>query len=284
MLRLVIEVRPRDADALSGLLFDAGVAGLEQSDLPDTTRLIVYGDEVELVEIEATLGRAAEHGLSARFHREPVDDSWQTRWVEAAETHHLTDDLVMLPTGLPRPADAREVLCFEPGWAFGTGGHATTRLAAGCLRECLERHPGARVLDVGTGSGVLALAGILWGAASALGLDTDPRAVAVARRNAELNGFSQLARFVDTPLERVEERFSVVVANIDQPTLMLLCPQLCRATRDDGDLVLTGVLEDQSEELLSRFAERNLELREAREHEGWSLLRLRHALGKTRQS
>jgi ribosomal protein L11 methyltransferase len=284
MQRLVIEVADADSDAASALLFEAGVEGIEQQDLPRGSRLIVYGDHALLTSLESLLKEARSRGLDNRHRREPVDDSWQKRWVEAATSHPLTGDVVMLLAGEERPAEARAVLRFEPGWAFGTGGHVTTRLAAEGLADLLRERPGARVLDVGTGSGVLALASLLWGAREVLGLDCDPRAVAAAKRNAALNAFSDRATFEDTALEQVRECFEVVVANIDQPTLLSLVPDLVRVTRTDGELVVTGLLEEHSGELVEAFGQHSATLHSRREREGWSLLRLRHALGKAPQS
>jgi len=284
MLRLVIEVAPHEADAASGLLFEAGATGIQQEDHPTRTLLMVYGEEPELVAIERALQRAKERGLTLACRREPVDDSWKERWVNAVETHWLTDDLVMLPRGQPRPDGAQTVLSFEPGWAFGTGGHVTTRLAAECLKACVKERPKARLLDVGTGSGTLALAGLLWGAHQALGIDNDPRAIQVAEDNARLNGLSERARFSDTPLEAIRERFDLVVANIDQPTLLDLAPFLARATDARGELIVTGLLEEYSGELVAAFSEQGLEVCERQERDEWSLLRLRHALWKTRKS
>jgi ribosomal protein L11 methyltransferase len=134
------------------------------------------------------------------------------------------------------------------------------------VAHALERHRarfvGERVLDVGCGSGILALVALLLGAASARAVDNDPEVIEVARDNAERNGLAERVVIDTLPVERIDERFVVVVANIEAGTLCRLAPALARRLRDGGLLVLSGVLASQRDEVVKVFGSRpgNVEL------------------------
>ena len=144
----------------------------------------------------------------------------------------LTDTLLIQPVHSPDPDPGVRVLRYYPELAFGTGGHATTRLAARAVEAEVQAKPGAALLDVGTGNGVLAMVGLLAGASEAVGLDIDENAVRAATANAELNGLEDRARFLTLPLGELDATFPLVVANIDAPTLLALAGALARCTVD----------------------------------------------------
>ncbi|MFZ2854874.1 MAG: 50S ribosomal protein L11 methyltransferase, partial [Rhodocyclaceae bacterium] len=157
-------------------------------------------------------------------------------------------------------------LVLDPGMAFGTGSHPTTRL---CL-EWLERIvvPGATILDYGCGSGILAIAAAKLGATSVLGVDIDLQAVAAARNNAERNNVS--ARFDDSA-RALSGQFDIVVANILANPLKALAPAITGHVRAGGRLALSGILVEQAEELISIYAPYIL-LSVADSREGWVCL------------
>ncbi len=161
----------------------------------------------------------------------------------------------------PRPVD-RIVLKLRPGMAFGTGTHFTT---ASCLRMVEEfmvsaPDPGAvRVLDVGTGSGVLAIAALLLGAGEAVGLDLDPDALREARQNARLNRVSDRLCLPRGPLDpQATGRFHLVVANLVAPTLIALAEPLTRSLKPGGRLVVSGILLRQEAEVLEALGSQGL--------------------------
>jgi ribosomal protein L11 methyltransferase len=164
----------------------------------------------------------------------------------------------------------------DPGPAFGTGKHATTKM-------CLEAMEGAALpakwtmIDVGTGSGILALYGALLGAGRILALDTDPDALSWAKKNLALNGHPKGIELSSRPVEAVTERFHLVVANLNLGTILDLLPHLLRIMREDGTLILSGILREQCEaviESLSRYE--GLEPR-VLQREEWAALVIRRA-------
>jgi ribosomal protein L11 methyltransferase len=163
------------------------------------------------------------------------------------------------------------VVRIEPGATFGLGDHPTTVLSIRALRAALQ--PGMNVLDVGCGSGVLAVTACVLGAGSATAIDISPAAPPVAIANAEANGVATRLRASITPLPEVDGPFDIVLANVLAPTLIGLAADLQRVLADDGALIVSGVLADRHDHVLAALAP--LQTVERRTKEGWIALTLR---------
>jgi ribosomal protein L11 methyltransferase len=160
--------------------------------------------------------------------------------------------------------------------AFGFGTHATTQLAAQAVeRHCLA-HPGGTMLDVGTGTGVLALVALKSGAARAVGLDLDPVAVASAVENAALNGLTARTEFSNRPPHAVRGAFDLVAANITAPALIELADELARLTAPHGRLLVTGILPEGRREVTAAYDDHGLHVAHEERLEEWCLLELTH--------
>lgn len=198
------------------------------------------------------------------------EDVAEQDWVQLTQSQfdpiRVSARLWIVPSWHQAPDPDAIVLVLDPGMAFGTGSHPTTRL---CL-EWLERSlsPGASILDYGCGSGILAIAAAKLGAREVLGVDIDLQAISAATSNAERNGVS--ARFANST-EKTEGQFDIVVANILSNPLRALAPALCAHVRRGGQLVLSGILAEQAEELIAVYAP-YLALRIADTREGWVCL------------
>jgi ribosomal protein L11 methyltransferase len=220
-------------------------------------------------EVATVLDAAARVlGLPApAFSVEPVAEQ---NWVQLTQSQfdpiRVSGRLWIVPSWHEAPDMGAINLVLDPGMAFGTGSHPTTRL---CL-EWLEREVrgGERVLDYGCGSGILAIAAARLGAASVAGVDIDPQAVEAARANAERNGVT--AAFFDSAAP-VAGEYDLVVANILSNPLRVLAPAICAHVRRGGRLALSGILREQTDEIVGIYA-RWLPLRVADVREDWVCL------------
>ena len=195
----------------------------------------------------------------------PVEDQ---DWVRLTQSQfapvEITPEFWIVPTWHEPPAQARQIIRLDPGLAFGTGTHPTTRM---CLRW-VAAHPGqARVLDYGCGSGILAIGAAKFGASEVVAVDIDTAAVESTELNASANGVSLLAGLP----ERATGAFDLVLANILATPLKVLAPLLCAHVAGGGHLVLAGILERQEDELKAAYAP-YCRLDVADREDGWILM------------
>ncbi|MDR0478768.1 MAG: 50S ribosomal protein L11 methyltransferase [Burkholderiaceae bacterium] len=202
---------------------------------------------------------------------EPVPDQDWVRLTQAQfEPVAITPDFWIVPTWHHPPAQARTIIRLDPGLAFGTGTHPTTRM---CLRWIAAHpQPGQRVLDYGCGSGILAIGAALHGARQTDAVDIDPAAVQATRDNAQANGVAEVIA-AGLP-DMACGGYDVVLANILATPLKLLAPLLAAHVADGGALVLAGILERQTAELQAAY-QPWLALDVADTQEGWVLLAAR---------
>jgi ribosomal protein L11 methyltransferase len=252
---VAIDVAPDDADGASGRLFDLGATGVEERD--EGTLARGAPGKTTLVASFATgaAARAARKklGKAARLE-EIVGDEWRDAWKKHFKPFRLCEGLWVRPPWQPHePRRGEKVLVLEPGRAFGTGLHETTRLCAAAIAMQRRTLPGVRVLDVGTGSGILALTALALGAREALGIDVDADAIAVAKENAARNGLGDRARFETTPLARVSGTFGLVLANIEADVLVKVRRALLARVAHGGRLVLSGILASREADLRAAY-------------------------------
>jgi ribosomal protein L11 methyltransferase len=189
-------------------------------------------------------------------------------WVRLTQSQFapvdITPDFWIVPTWHEPPAQARQVIRLDPGLAFGTGTHPTTRM---CLRWIAAHSMPERVLDYGCGSGILAIGAAKYGARAVVAVDIDPAAVQSTELNATANGVTLQAGLP----ELAQGRFGVVLANILATPLKVLAPLLCAHVAQGGHLVLAGILERQADELTEAYAP-YCRLHVADREDGWILM------------
>ena len=201
----------------------------------------------------AGLAEEACAALGLRLSGLRVEAVAEQDWVHLTQAQfdpvRVSERLWVVPSWHAAPPEAQRVLRLDPGLAFGTGTHPTTRL---CL-QWLDRHlrPGQSVLDYGCGSGILAIAAGLLGAGRLAGVDVDPNAVRASRDNAVANGVSAI---FSEPDRSPGHDFDVVVANILANPLRVLAPLVCAACAPGGHLVLSGILEPQADAVIEAYA------------------------------
>ncbi len=290
-LKITVTTAPQMGAAVS----DYAVGGLGcavETELNDEVETGVYHlfvarHNLLVSEIKDIVARLTTHmsQLAEIFQVESPEIRWETfkdqDWGKVWKTHftpfHITPDCVIVPTWEKYvPEDNERVIVMDPGMAFGTGHHATTSLAMKLLEKEVQRQ-GKRcsVLDVGCGTGVLGIAACLIGAGSVTAIDNDPVAVTVARENGHINKVAAGMQISDTPVSRLQGRFSLVVANIVHDVLAEIADDLKRLTAVDGRLILSGVLcGDQVKTITGRYEKLGFTVTEMRTRDGWAALLL----------
>lgn len=274
-----IEVRvPLSGDAaeLLGLLDDPAVAGGWQEN--GVAHLYWPGDRWgpdTLRRLKQVLRQAGEEqaGGAITVAAVPAQD-WNGQWARSVRPIHIGRRLVIRPSWERvklAPGDVELVL--DPKQAFGTGHHATTALLLEWLEELIRG--GERVLDVGTGSGILAMAALRLGARSALGIDNDPVAIECARGYASVNGFgSELKLQVATLEEMGTAPVDLILANLDRNTLLASARYFQLFLRQGARLLVSGILPDDRADLAAAFAEAGGVIVCSRERDGWLALEI----------
>jgi ribosomal protein L11 methyltransferase len=257
-----LDVRTRDAataERASAEAWSAGASGCEEREIEGGgTWVLVYAPAARAGALRHHLVEALAGGAEVGPIEPVGDEDWSEAWRAGLGPVEISPRLVIRPPFAPfalKPGQ-REVV-IDPGQAFGTGGHASTRLAL----ELLDALPGemlrgARVLDVGTGSGVLALAALRLGAATAVGFDLDPLAAEAASAAARANGVADRGRFFTGPIDAIAEgaAFDVVVANLLKNELLPVASAIAARARPGAAILLAGLLEAERAEIERRFA------------------------------
>lgn len=178
-----------------------------------------------------------------------TEEDWGKTWKEHFKPERITPHLTIKPTWEEyNPHPGEHVIEMDPGMAFGTGHHASTRLALSLIEELFSQETKPQsVLDVGTGTGILGMACCLLGAASVLAIDNDPDAVAAARENLTLNKLEKKMTADGRDITLLSDSYDLVIANIIHDTLIHLMPHIIDKTKKTGFIVLAGILKGEQE-------------------------------------
>ncbi len=206
------------------------------------------------------------------------EEEWETAWKKYYHPIVIGPKLAVVPEWEDfTPIPGQQVLRLDPGMAFGTGGHHTTRLCLGFLCSCpLE---GAALLDMGCGSGILSIAARLLGAETATGVDIDQLAVKISHENAALNGVDdeRLTLYCGNVLgdealaDKLGERqYDVITANIVADVIIAMAPLFARYLKQTGQLLVSGIISERAEEVLSVLRENGFTLLEMKEESDWA--------------
>jgi ribosomal protein L11 methyltransferase len=201
-----------------------------------------------------------------------LDQDWTAGWKESIPVLRLGRRVIVKPSWREYAVQPGELLLeMDPGLAFGTGLHPTTQLCVEALEDLVQ--PGMRVLDLGTGTGILALVAAKLGAVDILAVDNDVNAVAVARRNARANAAAHQIRALHGSLSEVGEPYDLVVANILAHVIVAMAASgLDTRIRRGGVLVVSGILEEQADEVATALTAQGLSVVERRQRDSWVAL------------
>jgi ribosomal protein L11 methyltransferase len=253
---LRLEIHPSLVEAASNFLIEQGSPGITQE------------------EAKGGQGRKRErlltdYGLSDRTIQE---EKWAEAWKKNFKPLEVTPRMVVKPPWENWPKkEGQIVIEIDPGMAFGTGTHPSTQMCLRALEELILSSPHQpSILDVGTGSGILAIAARKMGAKAVLAIDLDPVAIACARRNAQANHIDGGIDLRVGSLRGLRRAFDIVVANLLPQELLLLAPDLSKRTSSRGSLIVSGLLRGQKKEMAAAFSGHGLEILRSRESKGWA--------------
>ncbi len=252
------------ASVVSAALFAAGAQGLEE-----VGELLVTQFETEEEVDEARVAVLAVDPDAVVETHELADVDWSVAWRQGVRAHSL-GSLVVTPPWLADdfPADSRIVI--NPGMAFGTGEHATTRGVVRLLPHALRK--GDRVADLGAGSGVLAIAAARLGAGSVVAIELDPDAIPDAEENVRVNGVADRVLVIEgdaAVLLPLVAPVRLILANIISSVLIDLLPVMAASLTEDGRAILSGILHEEREMMLGALAERGWVAEAEDEEDGW---------------
>lgn len=259
---------------------DTFVAPDPDADSPETYPLRAYfSTEESAVQLAARVEQAlawlrdafSGEWSEARI-REVAGDGWAEDWKQHFPVFRV-GRLVVRPSWeavVPEPGEV--LLTLDPGMAFGTGTHGTTRLCLEALVRAMDEVAAPRVLDVGTGSGILAIAAAALGAPRVLACDIDPEACRVAEENARANGVAARIEVTDRPLEALAGDFDIVLANILAEENVRLAAELTRRLAPGGFLILSGILREKEALVREGFSAFALSGPEVRAQDEWICL------------
>ncbi len=210
------------------------------------------------------------------------EEDWSSSWKSHFKPSRIGKRLVVKPTWEEYPEHPGDIILeLDPGMAFGTGTHPTTRLCMEVLEKIffhegayrhLPRNGASLVLDVGTGSGILSITAAKLGASQVTAIDIDPQALAVAEENIILNGTEKRVTVSDTPLALVNGNYDIVVANILAEELVKMAPQLIKRVNREGFLILSGILTEKEDIVVQGFSFAEISLTEISREAEWSCL------------
>ncbi len=287
-LKITIKTDPLLVEPISDYLvgvIDAGVeTGARDELLYGTVNGYIQQANLQANEVDAILDQVSAYlgGLAEIFSVAKPDlsstmideEDWGKSWKDHFRPFTIVPGLVIAPTWEEyQPAAGESLITMDPGMAFGTGHHATTSLSVEFIHRTLAENSGQRLLDVGTGTGILGMAAVLFGARDVLGLDNDPEAIAAAEENVRRNSLQDHMQVRLAPLSSLEQPYGIVVANIVHDVLISMADDLTRLTANGGTLILSGILAgEQAAHIREVFTAKGLQLSGEKRCQEWAAL------------
>lgn len=214
---------------------------------------------------EEMYGSFGENADFGRMYVEsvPLDDDWKDRWKEGIKPFKITESIVIKPTWENYEMNIDElVIEIDPGMAFGTGSHETTKSCATFLEKVIKN--GDSVLDIGTGSGILSIVAEKCGASKVDAYEIDSVAVEVAKKNIELNNIENGINVIEADIlkEQINDKYDIIVSNLTSGIIIKMLPQVKKSFKDNGHIILSGMLYEEKPKMVKAFEENNLSVKD----------------------
>ena len=300
---VLIKVAPQAVEAVTDILYGLGAQGvaidepvdvqkLREDELywdyidekllendTEETKIMAYFSEEEtnlpekIAVIKEKIRNLTEFGLSIGSVTVELSnvnqEDWESAWKQYFKPVHVTDRIVVKPEWEEySPQEGEIVIEIDPGMAFGTGTHETTSMCINQIEKNLKE--GDRVIDIGSGSGILSMAAVLLGAEKATGVDLDPVAVRVALENVELNNLQDKIDILHGNLtDVIREKADIVVANIMADIILILLEDVREFIKDDGLFISSGIIQEKRAAVEARLLEKNFSIVEVETKGEW---------------
>jgi ribosomal protein L11 methyltransferase len=272
---VTVEVSHELSEAVANFLVESGAPGIQCDEHDSEVSVIAYFSVPPPLEHLRRFCAAIGAPLSetAIRTRKTADEDWAQNWKLHFRPQCIGDRLYVCPPWAATPPPGRMEIVIDPGMAFGTGQHASTRGCLTLLEWALAFQSISRALDLGTGSGVLAITLAKLGVHEVWAIDTDPQALAIARRNAAHNGVDSHLHFAPS-LDRAHGPFDLIVANLFAQVLEVLAHRLVGLLAARGILICSGLLCSEEHRVRDGYGARGLEVCKSYEEDGWASLAL----------
>jgi ribosomal protein L11 methyltransferase len=269
----LVHAEPFNAELISSVLWELDISGINE----EYYFLKVFSDEntVTIGDINNQLEKLRHENLITSYRTEESThdyQNWNEEWEKKTNIIRISDSIVIKPTF--RPYEAKEgetVIIIDPKMSFGTGEHQTTKLSVQLLEKYVK--PGYRVLDAGTGTGILAIAAVKFGASFALGIDIDEWTPPNFSENVKLNAAEDKTEFRLCEVKEVEENdFDLVAANIHKSILMEISTEIYKHLKERGTVLLSGLLPADEEDVVNKYTSAGLKFIEKHQLDEWLAL------------
>lgn len=254
-------------------LYDDDLIKLEKGYI----RFTIYLDDIHDNDEREAKIMAYIKELGGEFSKEIIDDSdWKNNWKKFFKILKPNKTIVIVPTWEEyEKKDGEEIIKLEPGMAFGTGSHETTSLCIKKLEEYMK--PGMKVLDIGTGSGILSIAASKLGASEVLGVDIDPMSVYIANENKKLNEVTNAEFIVGDLLSKVNDKYDIVVSNILAEVIVTMTGDLHKFMNKDGIFISSGILKVKSAMVIDSLEANGFDILNVEDLNEWTSIVAKHA-------
>lgn len=271
-IQYTISTTPRNDELISGMLWQFDLDGINESELG----IKIFVDSSKSIseeEITSVLEFAKGERLISEYsiQKEIIEDkNWNADYEKNVKVIEITDRIVIKPTFKEYVADSNKiVITIDPKMSFGTGEHETTKLMVRMIEKYI--HQNDFVLDVGSGTGILAITAVLLGAKNAIGIDNDEWCLLNGKENVVLNLLEDKVEIRQAEIHQIKEKdFDLIIANINKHILIEIAPYLRLKIKETGKLIISGLLKSDIEDIVSKFLLHNFVMIEKIELGDWA--------------
>lgn len=291
---IVIETEPQDIEKATVFFYSLDILSLNIEDPNDITEhqsevrwdyideeilnkdmskafVKVYIEEDEEAENIINLGKEA--GFNIYLNKLKAED-WENGWKKYYSTFNITENIVVVPAWEDYDKkDGEKVIILDSGMAFGTGTHETTKMCVSYIEECVNED--TKVLDIGTGSGILSIASALYGAKEITAIDIDELAVKIAKENVMINEKEDVIEVKQGDLLKdIDGKFDVIIANIVADIIKILIPDIRRFLNENGTFIISGIIKEREQEVYDFAIANGFTVENVNSQGGWSAMKL----------